>query len=221
MAKRKKTLFIVGNGPLLFDMSEHVDSCDHVVRFNEPKTSFGMSGTKTDWLFVCNTGKPMRRRLKNPDYPKSPIVQSAELVFLVIHPIAVEKYTLKPNFISRLRGRRAEWTWASLMMYGKAGKTVAVLPPSFYEESCRDLGIDPVESLKHRIFPSTGYLGIRYALEKLPAEEWRVEIAGFSWQGWKKHAWNYERDWIERKAAEREIRLWPSKDDERISKKKD
>ncbi|WP_309083171.1 glycosyltransferase family 29 protein [Chelativorans sp.] len=211
----RKKAFIVGNGPILFDMSSHVDACDHVVRFNEPKTSFGMSGTKTNWLFVCNTGKPMERRLKNRDYPTSPIVQAAELVFLVNHPLSVEKYGLKPKLLSRIKGRRAEWTWPALMMYGKAGRTVAILSPSFYEESCRDLGLEPEETLEKRVFPSTGYLGIRYTLEKLPPEEWDVEIAGFSWQGWQRHTWDYERAWIERKLAGRAIHIWPSADDTR------
>lgn len=102
----KKRLFIVGNGPLISDLGDRVNSSDHVIRFNEPKSSPGMSGTKTDWLFVCNTGKPMARRLKNPDYPGSPIVQAAQLVFLVSHPIAVENYGHKPRLLSRLGGRR-------------------------------------------------------------------------------------------------------------------
>lgn len=47
---KKKRAFIVGNGPLLMDMSEQVNNSDHVIRFNEPKTSIGMSGTKTTAL---------------------------------------------------------------------------------------------------------------------------------------------------------------------------
>lgn len=204
----KKRLFIVGNGPLPHDMSERVDASDHVVRFNEPKASIGMSGTKTSWLFVCNTGKPMQRRLNNPNYPSSPIVQAAEMVFLVNHPISVKKYGLQPKFLSRLKGRRAEWTWAALMMYGAAGKMVTVLPPTFYEESCLELGADAAIMLERRTFPSTGYFGIRFALARLPADRWDVEIAGFSWQGWQRHAWADERAWVEKKARERNIRIW-------------
>ncbi len=48
----RKKLFIVGNGVLLEDMSARVDASDAVMRFNEPKASIGMSGTKTTWLFV-------------------------------------------------------------------------------------------------------------------------------------------------------------------------
>jgi hypothetical protein len=209
----KKKLFIVGNGPLLSDMSEQVDGSDHVIRFNEPKASIGMSGTKTNWLFVCNTGKPMERRLKDPNYPTSPIVQAAEFVILVSHPTAVQKYALKPSLWARIKGRRAEWTWASMTMFGNAGKTVAILPPTYYEAGCIELGLDLSQLLDDRTFPTTGYFGIRYALEHLPAEKWDVEIAGFSWQGWKNHTWNQEKEWILRKAEERNIRIWQAGDD--------
>lgn len=211
----RKRLFIVGNGVLLEDMSERVDASDAVMRFNEPKASIGMSGTKTKWLFVCNTGKPMKRRLDNPSYPTSPIVQAAELVILVSHPIAVEKYARKESLWARIKGRRDEWTWASINMFGGAGKMVAILPVSEYEAGCRELGLEPSELAERRVIPSTGYFGIRYALEQCPADQWDVEIAGFSWQGWQRHAWADERSWLERKVAERNIHIWPAGDDQK------
>jgi hypothetical protein len=211
----RKRLFIVGNGVLLEDMSERVDSSDAVMRFNEPKASIGMSGTKTKWLFVCNTGKPMKRRLDDPNYPTSPIVQATELVILASHPIVVEKYAPKVSLLARIKGRRTEWTWACINMFGNAGKMVAVMPVSDYEAGCRELGLEPSLLQKVRTFPSTGYFGIRYALEQCPADEWDVEIAGFSWQGWQRHAWADERSWLERKVAERNIHIWPAGDDQK------
>lgn len=41
-----KTIFIVGNGPLDRDLSSEIDAADLVLRFNEPRVSLGMSGTK-------------------------------------------------------------------------------------------------------------------------------------------------------------------------------
>jgi len=201
-----KRLFIVGNGPLPRDLSERVNSSEHVVRFNEPKESIGMSGTKTTWLFVANSGKPMQRRLEDPQYPTSPIVQAADLVFLAYHPKIVRKYFKKPNVLSWLRGRRADWTKATIAMFSEAGKTVALLPPSYYEAGCAELGL--TRNKMTSVFPSTGYFGIRYALERLTADEWDVEIAGFSWDGWRRHTWGDERAWVMRKVEERKIHLW-------------
>lgn len=202
----KKRLFIVGNGPLPHDLRERVDASDHVIRFNEPKASIGMSGTRTDWLFLANTGKPMQRRLRDPDYWTSPIVTAADTVFFVYHPTIIRNYVGKPNILSRLKGRRADWTGAGIIAFGRIGKTVTILPPTYYEAASAEIGVTR-ERLK-KIFPSTGYFGIRYALEHFPAEDWDVEICGFSWEGWKRHAWGDERAWVEKKAKERPMRIW-------------
>jgi hypothetical protein len=212
-AMTRKKLFIVGNGVLLEDMSARVDASDAVMRFNEPKASIGMSGTKTTWLFVCNTGKPMKRRLDDPAYPTSPIVQAAEMVVLAFHPMVVAKYSKKQSFFSRIRGKRSDWTGASIDALGGAGKAVTILPVTDYEAGCRELGLEASTLVERGIYPSTGFFGIRYALERCPADEWDVEIAGFSWQGWQRHAWADERSWLENWIVERRIHLWAAGDD--------
>jgi hypothetical protein len=53
-----------------------------------------------------------------------------------------------------------------------------------------------------KLFPSTGFLGVRYALERFPAPEWGVELRGFNWTGWKRHDWEREKNWVKRKGEE-------------------
>lgn len=202
----KKQLFIVGNGPISHDMSGMVDGADFVVRFNEPKVSIGMSGTKSDWLFVNNCGKPMQRRIENPAYVESPIVRASRWIFFVYHPIVARRYQVKPNLLSRLKGRRTDWTAAALDMFGRAGKDVVILPSTFYEEGCAELGI-PADRMD-KVFPSTGYFGIRYVLREFSEREWDVHICGFSWEGWKRHAWGDERRWAEALAERGRVRVW-------------
>jgi hypothetical protein len=202
----RKRLFIVGNGPLPRDMSAEIDSADFVVRFNEPKASIGMSGTKTDWLFLNNCGKPMQRRVENPAYVESPIVKAARWVFFAYHPIVAKRYQVKPNILSRLKGRRADWTGAALDMFGRAGKEVVILPSTFYEEGCAELGIPKSQMTK--VFPSTGYFGIRYVLREFPSDIWEIHLCGFTWEGWKRHAWGDERRWVQTMVKERAITIW-------------
>lgn len=57
------------------------------------------------------------------------------------------------------------------------------------------------------IFPSTGYFGIWHALENHPADAWSIEICGFTWQGWQRHAWADERRWIADKVAQGRVIL--------------
>lgn len=196
----RKKLYIVGNGPIATDMSGAIDAADFVVRFNEPKASVGMSGKRTDILFLCNAGKPMQRRLSNPKFLASPMVQDAKEVILAYHPLIIRRYFPKPTFLSWLKGRRQDWTLPTILALGDHGKSSIVLPASFYYEGCSSLGL-PKEKLG-KVFPSTGYFGIYYTLSRFPASEWDFTLCGFGWSGWKKHAWGDERKWIEEKVLQ-------------------
>ncbi|WP_245445024.1 glycosyltransferase family 29 protein [Pseudaminobacter soli (ex Li et al. 2025)] len=198
-------MVVVGNGPLSRDFSEHVDSADFVIRFNEPKAGIGLSGTKTDWLFMANSGNPMQRRLGDVGLLTSPIFRAAKEIIFPYHPLIIERYFEKLRLSSRLKGKRRDWTLPSIMTFGGADKEVRIMPPQFYERGCRALGL-PADKMRV-LFPSTGYFGIWHALERHPAKEWRVEVCGFTWQGWKSHAWADERRWIAERVQEGRIIL--------------
>ena len=189
---------VVGNGKLPRDLTDEVESADFILRFNEPKGSIGLSGVKTDMLMVSNSGKPMQRRLRDPGYFRSAIVQNAGEIVFPYHPYAIRTYMIRPNWMSSLRGRKADWTIQAVEAFGMAGKQVRIMPPSFYEDGCAELGI-PRERMR-TVFPSTGYLGLRHVFHHYP--EHHVQIRGFSWEGWKRHAWSDERGWVEKKIAD-------------------
>jgi hypothetical protein len=202
---KPKRMVIVGNGPLSRDFSEHVDRADFVVRFNEPKKSIGMSGVRTDRLIMANSGKPMQRRLNDGALINSPIFRAAKELMFAYHPQIIKRYFRHPNLMARLKGRRADWTVPAIEKFGGAGKEIRIMPPQFYERGCRELGV-PVEKM-HEVFPSTGYFGIWHALEHYAAEEWRIEVCGFTWQGWQRHAWIDERRWVAEKVDQGRIAL--------------
>lgn len=192
-ASTPKRMVIVGNGPVGRDLSTLVDAADFVLRFNEPKASVGMTGVRTDRLMMANSAKQMQQLIDRPDFLASPIFVAAREIVFPYHPDIVARYFPRPNFLSRLKGRRADWTWPALLKLGAAGKEIRIMPPRFYEDGCRALGL-PREKMD-RIFPSTGFFGIWHALETL-GPDWRIEICGFTWQGWRKHAWADERKFV-------------------------
>lgn len=200
-----KRLVIVGNGPLPRDLSAEVDGADFVIRFNEPKASIGMSGSRTDRLIMANSGKPMQRRLNDPKLISSPIFQNAREVMLAYHPQIIARYFRNPNLLARLGGRRADWTVPSIEKFGGAGKEIRIMPPQFYEAGCQELGV-PTDKMRE-VFPSTGFFGIWRALREFPADTWRIEVCGFSWSGWRRHAWGDERAWVAARVAEGRIVL--------------
>ncbi|MBC2884444.1 glycosyltransferase family 29 protein [Ochrobactrum sp. CM-21-5] len=193
----KKTIFIVGNGPLPRDLSKEIDSADFVVRFNEPRNSIGMSGTKTDLLMLATSSKQMQQWLADPAFLRSAIFSNAPAVLFAFHPSIIRRFHPRPNLLSRIKGRRADWTLKAIEVLGMAGKEIRIMPPQLYFDVCEELGIGASDMKK--VFPSTGFIGIWLALRDFPQTEWNVEICGFSWEGWKRHDWPAEKRWIERK----------------------
>lgn len=198
-------MVIVGNGPLSRDFSAEVDSADFVLRFNEPKQAIGMSGTRTDRLMMANSGKPQQRRLEDPAFTTSPIFQAAKELMFTYHPNIVDRYFRKPNPLSWLKGRRADWTLTGIRKFGAADKEIRIMPPQFYLRGCAELGV-PADKM-HEVFPSTGYFGIWHALETMPSEAWHIEVCGFTWEGWRRHAWADERKWVGERVEEGRIVL--------------
>lgn len=200
-----KTVIIIGNGQLSRDLSSIVDAADFTMRFNEPKLSIGLSGTRTDLLMLATSSKPMQRRLEDPAFVQGQTFRAAKEVMLAYHPGIIRDYHPKPNILSRLKGRRSDWTMRTIDIVGAAGKEIRIMPPQFYIDGCVELGIP--EPKMREVFPSTGYFGIRYILETFAREEWDVKLCGFSWEGWKRHAWADERRWVEDKVASGRVSL--------------
>jgi hypothetical protein len=198
-----RTVAIIGNGPLPNGLAERIDGCECVIRFNEPPHGVEQAGRRTDLLFLVNSGATMQRRVQDPAYLETAAFEAARRIVLPYHPLIIARYHPKPNPLSRLRGRRADWTAPAIEVFGRADKQVTLLPPQDYDAACAALGI--AERERTRLFPSTGFIGLAYAVRRYPPPDWRVKIAGFAWQGWKRHAWEAERAWVEARIAEGSI----------------
>lgn len=195
----RKTAIIIGNGKLERDLSGVVDDMQFVMRFNEPNLADNMSGSRTDMLMLAASSKSLHRRMIEPAFLENAALKSTKILMLAYHPEVIRKYHPRPNLFQRLRGRKADWTVETIELMGHAGKEIRIMPPQFYADGCSELGIAGLQMRK--IFPSTGFLGICYALANFPASEWDIKLCGFSWQGWKRHDWQNERAWVENKIA--------------------
>ncbi|NTF45800.1 hypothetical protein A6U86_07390 [Rhizobium sp. AC27/96] len=201
----RKTAIIIGNGKLERDISAIVESGQFVMRFNEPNLADEMSGSRTDMLMVAASSKTLHRRMIDPSFLDNAALKSTSVLMLAYHPEIIRKYHPRPNIFQRLRGRRADWTMHTIELMGHAGKEIRILPPQFYADGCAELGI--AGPRMHKVFPSTGFLGICYALANFPASDWDIKLCGFGWQGWKRHDWQNERAWVESKLADGRIEM--------------
>ncbi len=201
----KKQLVIVGNGPLPRDLSAEIDAADRVVRFNNPKLSIGSGGEKTDLMLLATSAKQMQQWLTDASFLNGPFFHNTPEILFAIHPRIIRSYHHKPGLLSRLKGRKADWTTEAIDILGSEGKRVRIEPPQTYYAVCAELGVT-VERMRE-VFPSTGFIGIWLALRDFPAEDWDIAICGFGWQGWKRHDWKAERGWVEARVAEGRIRM--------------
>lgn len=190
-------IVVIGNGAVDNGLGKVIDAADLVIRFNNARLERDRTGIRTDILFLMNSGRTMQERLRGGEFLCSEVLARADRVVLPYHPLIIERYHPKPRLLSRMKGRRADWTIEAINLIGEAGKQVTVLPPRFYEESCVELGL-PAQQMR-MLFPSTGFLGIRYAFQRLLKPGGAIEICGFGWQGWKRHPWELEKSWIEGK----------------------
>lgn len=192
---KHKTCIIVGNGNLPRDLSAQIDKADYVLRFNRPRALDGWSGTRTDRLMMCNTGKPMQLMLKDKGFLSSEFLHNTREIVFAYHPVIMRNFFKKPLLTSRLlNGRKVDWTYEGIDILGRKEKPVMVLPPQFYLRASAEIGISG--AILYQQFPSTGYLGIWDCLQSLPTDQWRIKLCGFNWQGWKRHNWQEERKWI-------------------------
>ncbi len=193
-----KTLIIVGNGPIECDLSKQIDSADYVVRFNQPQTHNGMSGSKTDQLVFATSSKQAWMSLDDQKFLSSKAVTDAKEIVFAIHPLIIKKYHPQPNILSYCFGKRADATFKAINTFGECGKTTRLLPPDFYLSAASALGIHD-ESLKNT-FPSTGFLSIWQHLHD-DTHDYTIKICGFGWEGWKRHPWAQEKQWVNEQIA--------------------
>ncbi|MDH7788694.1 hypothetical protein QBD01_004740 [Ochrobactrum sp. 19YEA23] len=201
----KKMLTVVGNGPLSRNLSNEIDSSDYVLRFNVPHALDGMTGSRTDLLMLATSAKQMQDWLRDPAFLDSVFMRNASEILFAVHPSIIRRFHHHPNVLSRLKGRRADWTLPAFEILSATGKSIRILPPQVYFEVCAELGI--AETQMKQMFPSTGFFGVWHMLRTFPSTDWEIQLCGFSWQGWKHHAWAAERHWIEERASSGQIRL--------------
>jgi hypothetical protein len=75
-----------------------------------------------------------------------------------------------------------------LEVFGRT-KPVMVFSSAHYELCCEELGI--FSEARRRLFPSSGFLAVSWLMREFP--DARLDLFGFTFQGWKRHPWQRER----------------------------
>lgn len=183
---------IVGNGPLNAGAAAQIDGAELVIRFNVPRHTPAEAGSRTDIMFIRNDGNALPKWFKQNAFQSSEYFRNTSRIILPRHPDNLNQPPLSKRIRNTLRRKKQHYTNRGILELSRLGKEVSVLPRHLERECYKDLGIERNSS--PRLIPSTGFLGIKYALTL--ADDARIKLYGFTWQGWNGHPWQAEYEWL-------------------------
>jgi hypothetical protein len=181
---------IVGNGPLSLDDRALIATADRIIRFNLTPNLCEELDARTTELFLSCSSKQIGEFLSQGQYHSNSAFHQATRVVLPYHPDIIKKYMRPPSILSRLKGRRADWSKDCLKIAGQTGKSTEILPADLYLKACYRLSIIPE---KKEFFPSSGCLSILRELQSAQHSASELHVFGFGYVGWKRHSWAEEK----------------------------
>jgi len=179
---------IIGNGPIRTDLSEFIDACDLVLRFNECKNYGIHSGRKIDILCINNTGAPAQRIVDGRMIRSASYYDSISEVWFPRNAEIHKKYAQAVEPPSPLI-EFVDWTDELIVSNELAAVTTQRFSGEFYGMVFHKLKNKTPEPF---VSPSTGFLAIEYVLSEPRFSEYEIILIGFSFQGWRGHPWKAE-----------------------------
>lgn len=178
------SIIILGNGPISADIAKQVDSCERVVRFNFCANMPENLGTKCTDLWLTGRGRQAAKLLTAPINPK--LYNIKNLVITDPEPVATKQLFFK------LIHRQGKLDHGDLLQkkYSPVGQSFR-LSRAYRSELLSRLLLLGEPNCKPRC-ASSGLLAIEYFLQHYKT----VHIAGFGFQGWKRHPWQQEKQYI-------------------------
>jgi len=202
---------IVGNAPLPHCLAEKIDAADHVIRFNKAPEFAGWAGTRTDELYLINHGGQMAEWLEQDTLLDHPPVRAARRIVLPIpllpghlpgpphgRPHGAEAVPSRADDATDIDPDRINHLHRARQVLEAAGHRVESVDEAAYRSVQRTL-LEQVGEQGWQVDPSTGFIAIlRTVARSEPGE--RVDLYGFTFQGWSGHRWNAEHACVERLA---------------------
>ncbi len=186
---------IVGNGSVGPENLAHAERHEMIIRFNAPPEAHAAAGGKTDVLYLSNSSKQTQSILTDRTFLEGPFFTSTQTIMMPYAGSIVSRYMKKPNILSRLKGRKPDYSKDIASVATAFGKMTDTLTDEAYMYAAGLLGIAG-DDLK-QFFPSSGFLATLHTISQTGADDWPVNLFGFGFSGWKRHKWAEEKAVVE------------------------
>lgn len=180
---------IVGNAPLSEEDKRLIATAENVVRFNLTPNLGPDEAAQTSEMFLSASSKQIGAYLTEGHYTADPAFAAAKRLVLPYAPTIIKTCMKAPNILSRMRGRRHDWTPVCENVARKSGKDLEIIPASDYWSACDRLEIS---GFSRDFVPSSGFLAMQRALASRPEGQRVIHMFGFGFRGWKHHHWAHE-----------------------------
>ena len=185
-----KNIVIVGNADITTDHIQFVNSEDFVIRFNDARNYDKNTGTKVDALCLTNLSTPGRLFAKYKTVQKLPFIECVkEIWFPRPSDYFPFQFWLKP--FNPITFSRADYRKHIVARNKLNQKDIISFSDLLYKTCCDELDIS-CESTQY--FPSTGYLAVKYVLQRFEHENIHITLLGFSFEGTDCHCWKNEKN---------------------------
>jgi len=202
-----KWAVLVGNAPARRDLSDDIDRADFVARINTCAAWGAEYGTRTDRVYLCNTGGVARRFIRSEELHRTLAACGAKEIVFSYPPVSLWR-----QLHCLLRGKRGtgvDRSRALAAVLARHGLTCQPMPARVYEEVRAYVRARPGYRELARAMPlwvpSSGGMALAHMVRDPRLAEHRIALAGFGFQGWKGPPWSAERAYAEQ--LEREGRL--------------
>lgn len=188
---------LVGNGPVDPSAAAFIDKADFVVRFNRCAGLHGVTGSKTDRLYLCNTGRTATRWTEG-DFAR--IIHRPDLDVVLSYPPVSWRRTAACLVMGK-RGTSLDSSAKIAKKLRQYGITPRRTDVSAYDDLRQTL-IDTIRHVQsgrvHPLWqPSSGCVALHDTLRDSSLMHHDVHLVGFGFSGGKLHPWIAERAYAE------------------------
>ncbi|GAB1401600.1 hypothetical protein MASR1M68_05110 [Elusimicrobiota bacterium] len=189
MSYKKPRLLILGNAPLRENLSEFIDTSDIVLRFNDAFYYGFNTGRKVDILCITNTGSSSLSIATNREILRKKINEKVSEIWFPRDSDYHKKYIIE-NHIDYTLNEFDDYSHEIISSNHLNDKIIKKFSKEFNKTVFNKvITYNP----SYFICPSTGIMALEYIISDERFSEFEKILVGFTFEGWKGHAWSEEQ----------------------------